>query len=51
MPKMVLVEPSDISAALQTLVKSPALIGIWASIVLHAVLHAVLLGVSIIEAG
>jgi len=49
--KLLLVALSGIGAALHTFVKTPALKGIWAAIGLVSALGAVLLGVSIVEAG
>ncbi|HZW45732.1 MAG TPA: hypothetical protein VFF32_15345 [Dermatophilaceae bacterium] len=49
--KLLLVALSGIGAALHTFVKSPALKGIWATVGLASALGAVLLGVSIVEAG
>jgi len=51
MVKLVLVALSGIGAALHTFVKTPALKGIWATVGLLSALGAVLLGVSIVEAG
>jgi uncharacterized membrane protein len=49
--KLLLVALSGIGAALHTFVKTPALKGIWAAVGLVSALGAVLLGVSIVEAG
>ena len=51
MVKMVFVLLSGVGAALHTFVKSPSLKGIWATVGLVSGLCAVLLGVSIVEAG
>ena len=51
MIKLALVALSGIGAALHTFVKNPALKGIWATVGLVSALGAVLLGVSIVEAG
>jgi len=49
--KLLLVALSGIGAALHTFVKTPALKGIWATVGLVSALGALLLGVSIVEAG
>lgn len=51
MVKMVFVVLSGMGAALHTFVKNPALKGFWATVGLVSALCAVLLGVSIVEAG
>ncbi|MHB1473712.1 MAG: hypothetical protein ACYCV4_08790 [Dermatophilaceae bacterium] len=51
MVKLVLVALSGIGAAMHTFAKRPALKGIWATVGLLSALGAVLLGVSIVEAG
>ena len=51
MVKLLLVALSGIGAALHTFVKTPAIKGIWATVGLVSALGAVLLGVSIVEAG
>ena len=49
--KLLLVALSGIGAALHIFVKTPALKGIWATVGLVSALGALLLGVSIVEAG
>jgi len=51
MVKMVFVVLSGVGAALHTFVKNPSMKGIWATVGLVSGLCAVLLGVSIVEAG
>jgi putative copper export protein len=51
MVKMVFVVLSGVGAALHTFVKNPSLRGIWATVGLVSALCAVMLGVSIVEAG
>jgi putative copper export protein len=51
MVKMVFVILSGVGAALHTFVKNPSLRGIWATVGLVSGLCAVMLGVSMVEAG
>jgi putative copper export protein len=51
MVKMVLAVLSGVGAALHTFAKTPALKGIWGAVALVCAVGAVLLGVSIVEAG
>jgi putative copper export protein len=51
MVKMVFVVLSGVGAALHTFVKNPSLRGIWATVGLVSGLCAVMLGVSMVEAG